>query len=241
MTATALAEQVEDHYACKLPFLRTCDGPPRMSGLGDGLCWYHAADTCPSGSLRPTCDDVPSAEIEDGLRFCPCINARPGRRLLSGSGEPGGMQDELRPDPVLYRSVANVEREGDAHQPAAPPLNIDDRQGRRPRCPMMVAASRNTASPHSTGCSKLTSHEPRADSSIPAALAMQAWPENVLPPLLFGALSLLLVGTLLVSIAHYPARRDRRIKLMVVTAGSLMAAPAESHNVLHSGHRTPET
>ena len=70
---------------------------------------------------------------------------------------------------------------------------------------------------------------------------MQAWPENVLPPLLFGALSLLLVGTLLVSIAHYPARRDRRIKLMVVTAGSLMAAPAESHNVLHSGHRTPET
>ena len=41
-----LAADIAPSFLCSPPFLRTCtDGAPRMSGLGDGLCFYRD-DTC---------------------------------------------------------------------------------------------------------------------------------------------------------------------------------------------------
>ena len=74
---SAFLEQIEDAYACALPLLAGCNGAPRMSGLGDGLCWYHDPDICP---LSPSCDEIPQADYASGIRLCPCSQTRAERR-----------------------------------------------------------------------------------------------------------------------------------------------------------------
>ena len=40
-TASELEDAVKHSFMCSPPFIRTCTvGAPRMSGMGDGLCWY---------------------------------------------------------------------------------------------------------------------------------------------------------------------------------------------------------
>ena len=79
-SANALHTAVASSVACAQPYLTTClDAGPKMSGLGDGLCWYRDA-ACDARS-GPACDAVPSSAIEDGVRLCPCVVAPAGRRL----------------------------------------------------------------------------------------------------------------------------------------------------------------
>ena len=87
-SANALRERIERSHLCKLPFLGTCDRTAHTSGIGDGLCWYHDAECGEGETLVPTCAAVPSTEIEDGLRFCPCRQAS-GRRLSKVSADLG--------------------------------------------------------------------------------------------------------------------------------------------------------
>ncbi len=38
-SADGLRSAVEAEHVCALPLLAGCDAAPRMSGIGDGLCW----------------------------------------------------------------------------------------------------------------------------------------------------------------------------------------------------------
>ena len=80
-TAGALDEAVLHAFLCEPPLFATCDDEaPRMSGIGDGLCWYREASCAPRAA--PACDAVPTDNFESGLRLCPCTAAS-GRRLES--------------------------------------------------------------------------------------------------------------------------------------------------------------
>ena len=89
-SAAALRSAVEPHFLCAPPYLATCDNAaPTMSGLGDGLCWFHAdtiqGESCPSSAAPPPslCDAAPSSSIDDGLRLCACAPPAAG-----GSSQP---------------------------------------------------------------------------------------------------------------------------------------------------------
>ena len=101
-TPVELSAAVASSFVCALPLLATCgSSAPRMSGLGDGLCWYRE-DTC---AARPSlaCDATPPADFESGLRLCPCVPPSGRRRLdvnntSDGSGgdaakRPSGLQE----------------------------------------------------------------------------------------------------------------------------------------------------
>ena len=74
----ALLPQLERDFLCVPPLLSGCLGAPRMSGLGDGFCWYRAA-TCPDSGMTP-CDEVPTDDYASSIRLCACSTFAAGRR-----------------------------------------------------------------------------------------------------------------------------------------------------------------
>ena len=84
-TAGELDEAVVHAFLCEPPIFRTCtDAAPRMSGLGDGICWYRDA-LCPAREA-PACDALPSDDFESDLRLCPCTAASSYSSSYSSSG-----------------------------------------------------------------------------------------------------------------------------------------------------------
>ena len=81
-----LLPQLERHFLCVPPLLSGCLGAPRMSGLGDGHCWYRDdAATCGAETTLP-CDEVPPDDYESNIRLCACRQAAPDRRALHDHG-----------------------------------------------------------------------------------------------------------------------------------------------------------
>ena len=78
---SALLPQIDSSFLCVPPLLSGCVGAPRMSGLGDGFCWYRDA-TCPDSGTTP-CDEVPLDDYASSLRLCACTGSvtRRSRRL----------------------------------------------------------------------------------------------------------------------------------------------------------------
>ena len=73
-----LLGQVEHQFLCVPPLLAGCDGAPRMSGLGDGFCWYRDDECAAEASL---CDAVPQdADYATSIRLCACAGGGGGRR-----------------------------------------------------------------------------------------------------------------------------------------------------------------
>jgi hypothetical protein len=76
-----LLSSVQEHYACMPPMLAGCESAPRMSGLGDGFCWYRNAE-CPAPTST-LCDEMPAPDYSTSVRFCACSGgARRARRTL---------------------------------------------------------------------------------------------------------------------------------------------------------------
>ena len=96
-TAEELTDAIQHSFMCSPPLLRTCTvGAPRMSGMGDGLCWYRDEESCPART-GAACDVIPYNDFDDGLRLCPCVPAS-GRRLDGEAQQEDPSQDPLRPD-----------------------------------------------------------------------------------------------------------------------------------------------
>ena len=80
-TADELAAAVTHSFLCAPPLYATCsEAAPRMSGLGDGVCWYREQSCAPRSEPDP-CDVVPSVGFDSGLRLCPCVD--PSQPTLS--------------------------------------------------------------------------------------------------------------------------------------------------------------
>ena len=72
-SASQLAAAVGPSFLCAPPLYATCsEAAPRMSGLGDGMCWYRES-TCPARTQPDPCDALPSVGFDSGLRLCPCV------------------------------------------------------------------------------------------------------------------------------------------------------------------------
>ena len=78
-SATGLLEGVQNSYLCTLPLLSGCDAAPRMSGIGDGLCWYRDVEQCPALTTS-MCDEVPYSDYDTGVKLCACTSTASGRR-----------------------------------------------------------------------------------------------------------------------------------------------------------------
>ena len=84
-TADVLDTAISPTFLCRPPYLTTCtDDTPRMSGLGDGLCWYRDDATCAARAVS-ACDAVSPATLAEGLRLCPCVATSGRRRMLEGA------------------------------------------------------------------------------------------------------------------------------------------------------------
>ena len=70
-----LLPNIENEYLCALPLLAGCDAAPRMSGLGDGYCWYRDTDRCaaPQAGSASLCDEMPQPVLGEGIRLCACV------------------------------------------------------------------------------------------------------------------------------------------------------------------------
>ena len=126
MTVAALAPAVESSFVCALPLLATCgSSAPRMSGLGDGLCWYRE-DTCPARSSL-ACDATwPEADFESGLRLCPCI-PRSARRLdVNESDGSTGNAAQRPPADVPIKEFDIDQYQRPVHHPRADDINDDE-------------------------------------------------------------------------------------------------------------------
>ena len=94
----ALLPKLEYDYVCMPPLLAGCNGAPRMSGLGDGFCWYRD-ESCNDGAPPPSaCEEVPLADYTTNIRLCPCAGADARRSLLSSraSSSPDQTSEERR-------------------------------------------------------------------------------------------------------------------------------------------------
>ena len=78
-SATGLLEGVQNSYLCTPPLLSGCDAAPRMSGIGDGLCWYRDAEQCPALTTN-MCDEVPYNDYDTGVKLCACTSTVSRRR-----------------------------------------------------------------------------------------------------------------------------------------------------------------
>lgn len=86
-SASGLLGAVEHRFLCTPPMLAGCEGSPRMSGLGDGFCWYHDSDTCPAVATS-RCEALSPSDFDLGLRLCPCTGVAPGTRRALESDPP---------------------------------------------------------------------------------------------------------------------------------------------------------
>ena len=127
MTVPAsLGAAVESSFVCALPLLATCgSSAPRMSGLGDGLCWYRE-DTCPT---RPSsaCDaSWAQGDFESGLRLCPCV-PRTSRRLDVNESDGSGGDAAQRPSVDASVKEFDIDLyERPVHRPRADDINDDE-------------------------------------------------------------------------------------------------------------------
>ena len=144
-SADALQTAVEDtgFFLCTFPYLSTCtDAAPRMSGLGDGLCWYRH-NTCPPRASS-ACDAVPTGFMDTSLRLCPCIPFIGGRRQLDDDASSnrldplnplapelnahGGVSRPFLTTLLCHRLLVLLLRTPHHQQPQAP-LTNDPREG----------------------------------------------------------------------------------------------------------------
>ena len=124
VAADELADAIAPSFMCQPPLIQTCtDGAPRMSGLGDGICWYRA-QSCPVRTSA-ACDAVPVSSFDDGLRLCPCVPS--GRRLdgIAPLKPLAKAVDPLPPDVTLKLPVA-ASSSSDAPAAAADDAPCDD-------------------------------------------------------------------------------------------------------------------
>jgi hypothetical protein len=73
-----LLPQIEREFLCVPPLLAGCLGAPRMSGVGDGFCWYRDP-TCTE--TMPPCDELAPNEYDSNIRLCACSGGSPSRRV----------------------------------------------------------------------------------------------------------------------------------------------------------------
>ena len=75
-----LLPQIERDFLCVPPLLAGCLGAPRMSGLGDGFCWYRDPACV---ETMPPCDEIPPNDYDSSIRLCACSGSsgRRARRL----------------------------------------------------------------------------------------------------------------------------------------------------------------
>ena len=209
-TAGALDEAVVHAFLCEPPIFRTCtDTAPRMSGLGDGLCWYRDA-SCPAREA-PACDAVPSDDFESDLRLCPCTAAS-GRRLEAEpkAAEPTANQaHEAPPNPTKAASDAPCDDSDDADAAKAPPPG-HGAGGNPSRCPQMRAAFSRRA---------LHTEQPR---SPPMAVALRFARRLAMP---LGAASVLLAGLLLLRRRDGRQRANGAWAAVTLLAGAPGVAP----------------
>ena len=209
-TAGELDEAVVHAFLCEPPIFRTCtDTAPRMSGLGDGLCWYRDA-SCPAREA-PACDAVPSDDFESDLRLCPCTAAS-GRRLEAEpkAAEPTANQaHEAPPNPTKAASDAPCDDADDADATKAPPPG-HGAGGNPSRCPQMRAAFSRRA---------LHTEQPR---SPPMAVALRFARRLAMP---LGAASVLLAGLLLFRRRDGRRRANGAWAAVTLLAGAPGVAP----------------
>ncbi len=228
-TPDALGPAVESSFVCALPLLATCGtSAPRMSGLGDGLCWYRE-DTC-AARTSTACDATPPADFESGLRLCPCVPPT-GRRSLDASPSGGDAAqrpsadaplkefdvdesqrppraDDINDDALLRVLEEQAERAAPCEPSAAearlsnPPERRHGAGGNPARCPSLRAAAREAAAASASNSSPSPSSS--STSSIDVALG---------PMKRVGALSMAAAGLLLVAAAvsaHLLRRGSKR-------------------------------
>ena len=90
----ALLPQIERDILCAPPLLAGCLGAPRMSGLGDGWCWFR--DPACTETMPP-CDELPPNDYETSIRLCACTG---------GSGRRVRRLDDVAPKTVDQQAMA---------------------------------------------------------------------------------------------------------------------------------------
>jgi len=254
-SSPSLQAAVAPHFLCAPPLIVTCDeASPRMSGLGDGLCFYYDGESCPAPAAdrTPRCDAVTasaSTSFEDGLRLCPCVDetTTSGRRLATADAE--GLHAPEARDPMHFQEGAIAEEpckdgretDGSGGGGGGGGSGSADEEGRTPRqphgdggdpsrCPSMRAASRAlaTATPGSATTDAVTA------TRVPVALEDSAGQRA--RSLLGAAFLLVLLGGSFVLSAQWRrgggAARWRQGGTAALGV-TMLAAPSSAHNWMH--------
>ena len=116
-SASGLLGAVDHRFLCTPPMLAGCEGAPRMSGLGDGFCWYHDSGMCPAVATS-RCDALSPSDFDLGLRLCPCAGITLGTRRALDS-EPldpthyeDGAEDEAATGSEISRLADELTAQG---------------------------------------------------------------------------------------------------------------------------------
>ncbi len=250
-SAASLHAAVRASFLCAPPYLQTCsDAAPRMSGLGDGLCWYRG-DAC-DARAGSACDAVPSNAYDEGLRLCPCVatnrrraaedRARAGAASLEGGNASGGpLAREAREEAAPCDEPPTSPRTPHAHHGAG---------GDPARCPNQRAARSDPAARRGAtdGVTPTTPHRlppdgaPPALEQLPAAPVQlpprarelrddaQPAPEQLLPRtrVVLGGVGMLVIGFALVASRRRNDGRGRRGGAAVLI--SMFASSGSAHN-----------